>query len=306
MLINAVADEPTDLTAEAEEALYRLAGEHPPKLEPAEDQAGRRKQRDAWAAWWKENGSKVDLKVLDNQSSRLLGYTLLVEGDGPGRVMELGRDGKPRWVIAGLGGPVDAHVLPRNRVLVAEFGSDRVTERNFQGKILWQKQITDPVNAQRLPNGNTFIATRNILVEVDRAGKTVWSRPCPRVMAGCKGRDGVITCLSGTECLRLTADGKQLKSFPIGGLRFLGGIDQLANGRILIAQQGDGVVTERDGDGKVVWQARAPGITSATRLPNGHTLLANQTSKTLTELDRTGKVVSEQGVGMTVMRARRR
>ncbi len=181
VLIEALAEEPSDRTDKAMAMLDQLAGAGGPKIEPAKDVAGRRKQRDAWAAWWKLSESTTDLKVLESHQ-RLLGYTLLVEyvrDWGVGRVLEVGRDGKPRWVISDLRYPVDAHVLPGNRVLIAEYKGRRITERDFQGNILWQKEglAGEPVNCQRLPNGNTFIATETELLEVDRAGKTVWSQP---------------------------------------------------------------------------------------------------------------------------------
>jgi HEAT repeat protein len=311
VLIDSLAEEPSAASGEAEELLYRLAGEQTPKLEPVTNTASRRKQRDSWAAWWKEKASTIDMSVLDNQE-RLLGYTLLVEGASPnGRVMELGRDGKPRWVIPNLPFPCDAYIVGGNRVLIAECHGNRVTERDFKGNILWQKGLTShAVNAQRLANGNTFIASGNEMQEVDRAGKTLWTVPYPvGVSAAYKGRDGVITCLTqGGQCVRLTTAGKELKSFLSGrnGGGFTSGIDVTPNGRILISQPNQGTVVEMDAEGKMIWESKAPGIATATRLPNGHTLVANYGSSTVTELDRAGKTVWEYKENMAVFRARRR
>ncbi len=310
VLIEAVAEKPSPDNGEAEEMLYRLAGDRVPKLELASDAAGRRQRRDAWAGWWKENASSVDLAVLEDHT-RLLGYTLLVEGNNPGRVMELGRDGKPRWVISGLLFPVDAYVLPGNRVLIAECQGKRVTERDFKGNILWQKEGlgSKTCNAQRLSNGNTFIATDNELLEVDRSGRTLWSRPFPNLHAAYKSPDGVITCLDGAgQCIRLSSDGRELKRFPSGRSQtnwHYSGIDVTANGRILISQVGVDRLLEVDTEGKSLWHAPAPGIITATRLPNGHVLVGS-INQPLTELDQAGKVVWEYKAGMVVWRARRR
>ena len=93
-----------------------------------------------------------------------------------GRVFEIDPNGKERWSINDLRGPVDAVVVPGKRVLIAEYHSRRVSERDFTGKILWQKQVANPINVQRLRNGNTFIASRSHLMEVvDRAGKEVYT-----------------------------------------------------------------------------------------------------------------------------------
>jgi HEAT repeat protein len=308
VLIESLAEEPSIWSSEAEEVLYRLAGEGGPKVQPASNTAGRRKQRDAWAAWWKETASRVDMTILQDQQ-RLLGYTLVAEGNNTGRVLELGRDGKPRWIIGDVLFPVDAYVLGGNRVLIAEYMGNRVTERDFKGKILWQKDLgANPINAQRLTNGNTFIATGNELLEVDRAAKTVWSLPFPAgVSAAYKARDGIITCLTNNaQCVRISREGKELKSFPINRSGFTSGIDVLPNGRVLIAEPNQGSVVEVDADGKTVWQAKTPGIASATRLPNGHTLVANHGMNSVTELDRAGKVVWEYKEATSVFRARRR
>ncbi len=195
-------------------------------------------------------------------------------------------------------------------MLIAEIQGKRVTERDFQGKILWQKERLEarPVNAQRLANGNTFIATEAGLLEVDRTGKTIWSQAFPNLMAAYKSRDGSITCFDKAgQCVRLSSAGKELKRFPSGSsdLR-VGGIDVTANGRILIAQRKENRVSELNAEGKVLWQAAAPGIFSATRVPNGHTLVAGRDTKLVTELDRAGKAVWEHKVEKEVFRARRR
>jgi hypothetical protein len=251
--------------------------------------------------------------VLDDRQ-RMLGFTLLVEAqfnNNGGRVLELGADRKPRWSIENIPFPVDAWVLGENRVLIAEYNGRKVTERDFKGSVLWQKDGLNGtvLNAQRLPNGHTFIALQNEVMEVDREGKAVFSKAIPGgVAAAAKGRDGVIVCLTNNnQCLRMAADGKELNAFPSNrGGGWTSGIDLLPNGNILISQPNEQMVTEVNPEGKSMWTAKAPGVTSATHLPDGHVLVAGQGTKTVTELDREGKTVWEFKNDFGVFRARRR
>src|SRR5262249_5292286 len=175
-----------------------------------------KKCRDAWARWWKDHGAKVDMTRLESKK-RCLGRTLLSSYEA-NRIVEIGADGKPRWSIDKLGGPVDAVVLPGNRVLIAEFNAKKVTERDFQGKVLWEKGgfAGHPVNVQRLPNGNTFVATSLHICEYDRAGKESYAWSLGKTILGAsKGRDGHVWCLvDGGLCLELDPSGKVLSSFP--------------------------------------------------------------------------------------------
>src|SRR5262249_40926590 len=112
----------------AEDLLLRLAGEQAPQVTLGADDGTRRRCRDVWAAWWREHGARADLARLEG-AGQMLGFTLVVLLDG-GKVVELGRDDKPRWEIAGVSSPLDAQALPGSRVLTAE--SDRVTERDLK------------------------------------------------------------------------------------------------------------------------------------------------------------------------------
>src|SRR5262249_37121723 len=143
----------------------------------------RKKRSAAWAAWW--TAHKATAALPDPQSAPATepyrGYTLLILTNY-NKIMEVDSTGKTRWEMAGLLNPWDAVGLPGERVLVTEYSGQRVTERNFKGEVLWQKQLTGPYNpmsAERLRNGNTFITCRNLLVEVNRRGREVfkWERP---------------------------------------------------------------------------------------------------------------------------------
>jgi putative pyrroloquinoline-quinone binding quinoprotein len=260
------------------------------------DPASRTKCRDAWADWWKEQGHTVDLAKAE-AVQRILGLTLVV--DSVGRVVELDPTGKIRWKIEGLAGPLDAQMLPGQRVLIAEQNASRVTERDLTGKILWEKTgLVTPFVAQRLRNGNTFIGCRNSLHEVDKTGKLVWSQPRPQeyLMAATKLRDGQIAYVNNAgQYVRLTGEGKEVKRYQIAFNPNWGmnNVAILPNDNVLVSVQGIHKVTEYSPDGKTVWEATIPHAGIPFRLSNGHTLVPNVNNLRIAELDRSGKLVSE-------------
>ncbi len=194
---------------QVEDALYQLAGDSAPDVSPGDKPDEKKKCRDAWAAWWKLNAVRVDLGRLTS-APPLLGFTVISD-PGTNRVFEIGRDGKERWAIENVTGAVDAVVLPGNRVLIAEYNSRRVTERDFKGKVLWQKQCPgNPANVQRLRNGNTFIATDQQILEVDRAGKELYSiNPPGGVHAACRARHGAHRLLDDEQPVRVDGHDRQ-------------------------------------------------------------------------------------------------
>lgn len=308
VLIELLTVLPLDRVAQVEDSLHQLAGDSAPEVSAGAEPAERKKCRDAWLAWWKINANRVDLTRLTTQP--LLGYTLICDMQG-NRVYELDRKGKQRWVINNAGGPTDARILPGNRVLIAEYGTDRVTERDFNGKILWEKRVANPVNVQRLPNGNTFVATFNgPIFEFDKSGNEVarFNNPAGMNTASVRTRRNTIVALTqNAQCCIMDNTGKQLKTFASGQPgNFLGCLDVAPNGRIIVAQQHRNKVVEFDTDGKTIVEVNAPNAVSATGLPNGHFLVASQNAQRVYELDRTGKIVWEHTNAGQVMRARRR
>ncbi len=300
---------PAEHIGTIEDALYQLAGDTAPAVSLGNEPAEKKKFRDAWAAWWKVNAERVDLRRLTARP--WFGYTLICDF-GTGRVFELDRAGKERWGFDGTQNPVDAWVVGGNRVLIAENNGSRVTERDFKGKVLWSKDGLNgqPVNVQRLRNGNTFIATFTQIVEVDRAGKEIYSiNNVPgNVTAAYRMRDGRIACLSGVgQCQIMDTTGKTLKQFASNRQNgWTSGIDVLNNGHILITQPDRNKVAEYDTDGKLIVEVDAPMATTASGLPNGHFLIASHQAQRVFEVDRTGKVVWEHKVPGNAFRARRR
>ncbi len=298
-LINLLGELPIADAEPAEEYLQRLAGDHAPTNIPSgDDNASRKKRQQVWAAWWKTNGEHVRLveRYPPTGTERYLGHVLLVLAN-TGEVLELDRDRKERWKLNGLNNPRDVEVLGNDRILVAEWGTQRVTERNRKGDIIWQKQTQGsfPLAVQRLRNGHTFIACNNKLMEVDRAGNEVFSisRPHDVIMAR-KMRDGQIILVSTMrQCIRMDTSGKQLKSFPLQWA-WQTGVDILDNGHVIIPATWMNKVTEYDAEGKTILDLNANQPYAATRLRNGNLLMSpQQWPSELIETDSSGKQVSK-------------
>jgi HEAT repeat protein len=315
VLIALLAEVPPEDGGQVEDYLRQAAGEQAPDVTLGEEAAERQKCRDAWAAWWREKGDKAELPRPDSPF-RTLGYTLIVDQYDPvrrsGRVWEVDRAGKTRWSIDGLQAPVDAQVLPGERVLVVEQNLQRVSERDAKGKVLWERSAPNIMAAERLRNGNTFITTRGQMLEVDRSGKEVFifNRPNGDIMAARRLKDGQYAFVTfGSEYQRVDASGKELKSGHFGAFQFTGnahGAEILPNDRVLLAQWNINKVTEVDLTGKVLWEATVPWPMSVSRLPNGNTLIASNNTQKVTELDRSGKMVWEYKENNRPFFARRR
>lgn len=298
-IINLLGELPVADAEPAEEYLQRLAGDRAPTNVPSGDEnSSRKKRQQIWTAWWKANGERAHLveRYPPAGTERYLGHVLLVLANS-GEVLELDRDRKERWKLSGLMNPRDVEVLGNDRILVAEWGSQRVTERNRKGDIIWQKQTQGsyPIAVQRLRNGHTFIACNNKLMEVDRAGNEVYSisRPQDVIMAR-KMRDGQIILVSTMrQCIRMDTSGKQLKSFPLQWA-WQTGVDILPNGHVIIPATWMNKVTEYDAEGKTVLDLNANQPYAATRLRNGNLLMApQQWPSELIETDASGKQVSK-------------
>jgi outer membrane protein assembly factor BamB len=312
VLIELLTDLPPGSCWRVEDVLCRLAGDDAPSVSLGTDPAGRARCRDAWRAWWAAHGDKADLARLA-QEVRPLGYTLVVELNRGlnGRVVELDADGRPRWQIENLQYPIDAQVVGDDRVLIAEYRARRVSERDFKGDVKWEKSVSGLLQGiQRLPNGNTFIVTRNQLLEVDRRGHEVAAagREAHDIMAARKLRNGEVLVLTLAGVLqRLGADGKELGHFAAGATFVIGiNFDALPSGRVVVPQYNLSKVVEFDRDGQKVWEAEVGNPNSVYRLPSGNTLVGSMVNQRAVELDRAGKEVWEYKAEGRLMRVRRR
>lgn len=312
-LIELLAELPQGSGWKAEAVLVRLAGELAPAEALAADEASRRRCRDAWGKWWAAHGQTVDLAKLGN-GPRLVGHTLLVMSDprklaGPSgsRVVELNAKGEIAWRIDHLQNALDAAVIGRDRVLIAEYAGKRVTERDFAGNILWTKTIDLPVGLDPLPNGGLLIACRGRVVELDAERDELGNFPRldNDIVAAKKLANGETLVLTTKgSVLRLNREWKLMATHAVGRVQFYAGLDALPNGRFLVTHKSG--VTEYDAAGTELGSMDAPEPTSVQRLPNGNTLVAGV--RKVVEMDRGGQVVWEYQPPESVRayRARRR
>jgi hypothetical protein len=265
----------------------------------------RRQCRDAWEEWWRKQGDRVDLTRLQREET-LRGLTVVCEYDGldGGRVWAGGPDGKPLWEILRLEGPNDIQLLPGGRVLIAERNANRVTERDHQGKILWQHHCSgNPISCQRLANGNTLIATFRELYEVTIDQRKVFShadrREYRHALALPNGH--VLYITRNGLLVEMEANSKrEVRTIRpanySAGATYWANLEVLPNGRYLLALGGSSRVIEIDLSGKIHWECTVPSAVFATRLRNGHTLVSSFEERSVIEVDRAGKEVRKQSL----------
>jgi outer membrane protein assembly factor BamB len=256
-------------------------------------ETSRRQCRAAWQAWWQRNQSRIDLARL-KQDDPLIGLTLIADLDS-GTIVEVGADHQERWRATGFRGPVDVHLLSNGHILVAENHASQITERDKTGKIIWKKATSGlPGSCQRLPNGNTFIATTNLLVEITPDGKEVLRIHQEEGAYGArKLRNGnMVLATPNGKIVTLDSRGKSIRSFDSGGIVQWSMLDPLPNGHVL-ACCSTTKVTEFDATGKPVWSGSVPNPVCASRLPNGHILACDSEGRRVVEVDRAGNVVWE-------------
>jgi HEAT repeat protein len=308
-LTSFIAQAPPDLAAQAEDYLSQIAGEAGPKdLPQGED--NRQKRSAAWAFWAqtaKNNPAVFGAipttareRVGPASGRRLRGYTLLVQPQA-NTVTAMGPDGKERWALTGLQGPSDAEVLANQHILVAE--TNRVTERDLRGTVLWKLEGIAPVSVQRLPNGNTFIPCNDLLIEVDRRGKEVFRAMVGQIAAARRLPDGrIIAFGQQNEIIQLDKAGKEVKRVAVmcGGA---GCNEVLDNGHVLALSPGIGNMIEFDQDGTEIGRFEEQGAAHAFRLPNGHTLVMIRGTKYV-ELDKDLKQIKETALTGDVFRVK--
>jgi peptidyl-prolyl cis-trans isomerase B (cyclophilin B) len=66
-LIDLLADLPREQSQVIEDLLGRIALEKSPNIPPGDDQATRKKCRDAWSEWWTKNGEEIELAKISRK-----------------------------------------------------------------------------------------------------------------------------------------------------------------------------------------------------------------------------------------------
>ena len=301
-----LTDAPLSIAFQSESLLFSMAdGQDRPTTALSNGEiVSRRQCRAGWETWWRKHADRVDLSRLQREEP-LRGLTLVCEYDGAaggGRVWEWGQARKLRWEIPGLEGPNDVQVLPGGRVLIAERNANRVTERDHQGKILWQHRASgNPIACQRLPNGNTLVATFNELYEVTIEQKKILTHSHRTGFRhAVKLPNGRVVFITGQgQIVELDVAWKhEVRSIRpanyASGASYWASVEPLPNGRYLLALGGANRVIEIDAFGKVQWECTVPSAVFATRLRNGHTLVSCFEGRSVVEVDRAGKEVNKQ------------
>ncbi|MFQ3592488.1 MAG: PQQ-binding-like beta-propeller repeat protein, partial [Gemmataceae bacterium] len=311
VMIKLIAEAGSELTAPLEDYLVRLSREAGPKDLEGDDK--RKERSEAWAKWWEANKDKVAMldRTAPSAKTTYLGYTLLVK-NGNNEISELDKDNKERWKITGLLGPWDAQWLGNNRVLVAEYNANRVTERDVKtGDIKWrQERLPSNVQqAERLKNGNTFIVCRNALIEVDKAGKERFrlNRPAFDVYTARRLPNGqIVLVTTNRQIIRFDKNGKEIKSFSVPEIHYFQN-EILDNGHVLVPLGWRNQVVEYNTEGKEVMRLNANQPTHAVRLPNGHTLVLSQNwPNPIIEFDKKNKQISSYNTNSYAFRVKRR
>jgi outer membrane protein assembly factor BamB len=303
-LISLLDDAPRSQAWRVEDVLVRLAGEQAPAVSLGKDDDARKRCRDAWNEWWTKAAGSTDLNKLDS-TPRTLGYTLIVEGDQrtpSGRVYEINSAGEVLWHIDNLQQPLDALVIGKDRLLIAEGSNYQISLRDFRGNVLWTKQVIAPHSLQPLPDNRVLVAGRTSVLEWDakQSEKFSYQRDGNRqdICAACKTKNNEYWLVTQTgQCVRIDSQKKELKSISLGtgNVRYgsLVGIDALRDGHVLIAY--GNVVNEYDANGgKLSWSAKFDGqLSSVQRLANGNTLIAGLNDRRVIEVDRDKEIVWE-------------
>ena len=246
------------------------------------------------------------LKALPSGVGDLHGNTLIAYGY-KNKVEELNPAGKVVWSCSARGAWA-AEKLPNGNVLIAAYNHNKVQEIDRKGKVVWEF-AANCLNAKPLANGNVLVADYRgkRAVEVTRAKKIVWTyqakNNCTDVQR-LPGGNTLVASLNSVE--EVTPAGKVVWSWTAPGQIF--GARRLENGNTLIAVLrivrggvGTGGVMELAPTKKVVWQYPTAAV-DAFRLPNGNTLVT--TSNKVLEVTPAKKVVWERA-GLSYGSARR-
>jgi hypothetical protein len=131
--------------------------------------------------------------------------------------------------------------------------------------------------------------------------------PGEQIMKAVKLPNGELACITSTSrFVRMSAQGRVLRSFPAQVQTYGGRIDVLPNGHVLIPEMSNNRVVEYDEEGNTVWQTTFVQPVAAVRLANGNTLITSMRQTTAVEMDRNGKEVWRYESNTRVTRAFRR
>ncbi|MBI2297514.1 MAG: hypothetical protein HYU66_00945 [Armatimonadetes bacterium] len=190
--------------------------------------------------------------------------------------------------------------------LVADYSGGKVALVEPDGKIAWEERAPSTCDVWLLPGGNILFAWLRGAKEVTRDHTVVWQYQAAanEEVYGCQrlpNGDTLVGELGACRAIEVAPDGRTIHKevrLPATGdqhVRFRN-LRKLANGHYLFVALNEAMVKELDGDGQVVWSAKALGNPfCAVRLANGNTLVGCGDGHAIQEFDAEGKVVWQVG-----------
>ncbi|MEI7956088.1 MAG: hypothetical protein WCJ66_13045 [Verrucomicrobiota bacterium] len=171
-----------------------------------------------------------------------------------------------------------------HRFACADYSQGKVCIVAADGKIEWEYPASNCNDLWVLPSGNLLFTTGHGVKEVTREKKVVFDYESKSEIYACQrlanGNTFIGECSAG-RLLDVDPTGKIVKEIKLlpegkdGGHAYMRNARRLANGGYLVTHNGEGVVREYNGEGKVVLEIPAAGGPhSAARLANGNTLIA--------------------------------
>jgi HEAT repeat protein len=309
-LISLLAEATNEQALTAEDFLFRMAGENQPKDLPS-DEDKKKERSTAWQKWWDDNQKTISMptKFQADVRGRYIGNVLMIQANN-NQIVEMDKNNKVLLTMTGLLNPWDAHWIGNNKLLVAEYNGMRVTERDKDGKILWEHKLDFyPMQAERLRNGDTFIVGQNKIVQVNRAKREVLKidRNQHDVRTARRLPNGTIMVLtSRNEYIRMDRTGKEVKKVNIPNVYYYQNEIQ-DNGNVLVPLGWNNQIKEYNMDGKELMTITSEQPLHTVRLPNKHLLVSSQNwPYKFIETDKDGKKIRENVTNTYIFRIRGR
>jgi len=241
-----------------------------------------------WREWIRAHETNASWKTPLPRPPVLLGRTLVTLWTDE-KIVEFDDAGNIIWEVSPIKGPWACRGLPNGHRLVAFHKKREVVEYDAHGKVCWthEKLPGSPTSVERLPNGNTLIACRQMM-EVTPQHRVLWSIRLPGGISDARSLGNghyLVTLSRGGRVVEI--DRHKKVYWELADLGEPVCAQPLANGNVLICFPKQGSVVEYDRKGKIVWsRAGLAWSNCAQRLPNGNTLITDRNS--VREVDRNG------------------
>ena len=183
-----------------------------------------------------------------------------------------------------------------HRLLVTDYGGNRVCILSAKGDIEWEYPATTPQDCWLLANGNVLFSQSTGAVEVTRDKKVVWQYTAPpqAKVHSCQplpeGSVLVAECFM-SRLVIVGRDGKVVKELPVKSTpkvmsHQFRGVRRSADGHFWVCLMDEKKVVELDADGTLLREIPLNGQPGGiVKLPNGHLLISVWDKTEIIELD---------------------